>query len=70
MKNENVNVVKMTNKDVKFSEVGKEVEMDFIGEGRDIVVFDYNNDDDLDVFVVRNGDTGLLFMNELNGLNG
>ena len=41
--------------------------MDIIREGRDIVVFDYDNDDDLDVFVFRNDDTGLLFMNELNG---
>ena len=30
MKNENINVVKMINKDVKFSEVSKEVSLNYV----------------------------------------
>lgn len=48
-----------------FVDVTSESKLNLIGDGRDLVVFDYDNDKDLDIFVVRNGDSGLLFRNEL-----
>jgi hypothetical protein len=55
------------NDDGMFRDVTEEMGLGIIGEGRDVVILDYDNDKDLDVFVVRNGEGGLLFRNGLIG---
>ncbi len=60
-------VVLWENDDGMFRDVTEEMGLGIIGEGRDVVILDYDNDKDLDVFVVRNGEGGLLFRNGLIG---
>ena len=47
----------------RFVDVTEEVGLAIDGEGRDVVVFDYDNDKDLDIFVVVNGESGVLMEN-------
>ena len=47
----------------RFVDVTADLGLDVKGEGRDVVVFDYDNDGDEDIFVVRNGENGVLFEN-------
>lgn len=47
----------------KFADVTSELGLSVIGEGRDVVIFDYDNDGDEDIFIVRNGENGVLFEN-------
>ena len=49
----------------KFIDVTKNAGLEFSGDGRDVVIFDYDGDSDLDIFVVRNGENGVLFENRL-----
>jgi len=46
-----------------FNDVTSELGLEISGEGRDVVIFDYDNDGDEDIFVVRNGENGVLFEN-------
>ena len=60
------NAVKLwRNDDEKFVDVTSSIGLDIEGEGRDVVIFDYDNDEDLDIFIVRNGENGILFENKL-----
>jgi len=60
------NAVKLWRNDgEKFVDVTSNLGLDIEGEGRDVVVFDYDNDEDLDLFIVRNGENGVLFENKL-----
>lgn len=60
------NAVKLWRNDgEKFVDVTSSIGLDIEGEGRDVVVFDYDNDEDLDIFIVRNGENGVLFENKL-----
>ncbi len=51
------------NDDGSFIDVTAELGLSVEGEGRDVVIFDYDNDGDEDIFVVRNGENGVLFEN-------
>jgi hypothetical protein len=46
-----------------FTDVTEELGLTISGEGRDVIIFDYDNDGDEDIFVVRNGENGVLFEN-------
>jgi hypothetical protein len=46
-----------------FVDVTSDLGLDVAGEGRDVVIFDYDNDGDQDIFIVRNSENGVLFEN-------
>lgn len=49
---------------LQFSERGSSVGLNDTGQGRGVVTLDFDLDGDLDLFVVRNGDTPLLLRND------
>ena len=48
----------------KFTEISSATGIADNGQGRGLIKFDYDNDGDLDIYVVRNSDWHLLFRND------
>lgn len=48
----------------QFTEIGAATGVDDTGQGRGLLTFDYDNDGDLDIFVVNNGDQPVLLRND------
>jgi hypothetical protein len=57
------------NDGASMSEVSAALEMDDTGPGRGLLTFDYDNDGDLDLFVVNNAGTPRLYRNDFGGSN-
>ncbi len=54
----------MNQQDGTFVERAEELGFENVTQGRDVVVFDYDNDGDMDVFVANNGTEPKLYRNE------
>lgn len=54
----------------QFTEIGASAGVDDTGQGRGLLTFDYDNDGDLDIFVVNNGGQPVLLRNDGGNDNG
>ena len=54
----------------QFTEIGASAGVDDTGQGRGLLTFDYDNDGDLDLFVVNNGGQPVLLRNDGGNDNG
>ncbi len=54
----------------QMTEISQAVGMTDEGSGRGLLTFDYDADGDLDLFVVNNAGSPVLYRNEIGGLNG
>lgn len=60
------NLVYKNNGDNTFSEIGTSIGMDHVGKARSMVYGDYDNDGDLDVFLLNYGEACVLLRNDDN----